>query len=63
MIQDNSLIKIIITSTDGSTKTYNLIIDKSKQENNSSLIYLIIIGIETLLLIGLIVFVISKKSR
>ncbi|MGM9877883.1 MAG: cadherin-like beta sandwich domain-containing protein [Bacilli bacterium] len=60
-LKDNSIVKIIVSSTDGSTKEYNLIIDKKNESNN--MLYLIIIIIESIVIILLVVIIISKNKK
>ncbi len=58
-LEDGSIIKIIVTSEDGDTATYRIIIQKS--DNN----YVPIIAIATILviIIAIIVFIIIKKKK
>ena len=60
-LKDNSIVKVIVSSTDGSTKEYNLIIDKPNKGNN--ILYLIIIGIESFIILVLIIIIVNKSKK
>ena len=58
-LKDGSIVKIIVTSEDGSTDTYRIIIQKDSKSN----VPLIIILISSIIIIGIVVFVLIKRKN
>lgn len=58
-LKDGSIVKIIVTAEDGSTDTYRIIIQKDSKSN----VPLIIILIGSIIIIGIVVFVLIKRKN
>lgn len=58
-LKNNSVIEIIVTAEDGSKRVYEIIIDKKVEINYLALV----IVIETLIILGIIAFLIIRKKR
>ena len=58
-LKDGSIVKIIVTAEDGSTDTYRIIIQKDSKSN----VPLIIILISSIIIIGIVVFVLIKRKN